>query len=160
TIGWRALLPLWLAGNQLLAIKRFDLIYITTANYPLFMLGRLWRRRFGTPYILDLHDPPYRESSNRPSWAQPRLKHRVNSAISKRVEAQFITAAQGLVSVSPNYINEIRRRHEVRRPAWLSPGRSSVIPFSAFPQDLREAAAGIVTKTNKEGPPYLIVYVG
>ena len=67
-IGWRALLPMARRGWQLLASKRFDLVYISTAQLPLFLLGPLWRRLTGVPYVLDLHDPGYRDDAEKPSW--------------------------------------------------------------------------------------------
>src|SRR6202035_3646868 len=141
TVGWRALVPLWFAGKRLLKQKHYDLIYISTAHFPLFLLGRLWRR-FGTPYALDLHDPLYKENSTHPVWARPRLKHRINSAVSKQVEAHVMTAAQGLIAVSPNYIDALRRRHGAKEPAWLRPGRWCVIPFSGLPRGVCAAVRG------------------
>jgi glycosyltransferase involved in cell wall biosynthesis len=159
-IGWRALLPLWSAGKRLLQQKHFDLIYISTAQFPLFLLGRIWQRRFGVPYVLDLHDPLYKEGARHPVWAPPRFKHRVSSALAKHLEAHVAKAAQGLIAVSPNYIDTLRQRHEAKRPAWLLPGCCEAIPFSALPRDLCEAAAGLAPHPERNGPPYRIVYVG
>lgn len=160
TIGWRALLPLWIAGNRLLRQRHFDLIYISTAHFPLFLLGRIWRRQFGIPYVLDLHDPLYKEDSRHPVWAQPRLKHRVSNAVSKHVEAHVATDAQGLIAVSPDYIDTLRRRYKAKQPAWLRPGGWDPIPFSALPRDLIEAADGMASKAERRGPPYRVIYVG
>jgi hypothetical protein len=159
-IGWRALLPMWSAGERLLQQKHFDLIYISTAHFPLFLLGGIWQRRFGVPYVLDLHDPLYKEGSRHPVWAQPRLKHRVSNALAKHLEAHVAKAAQGLIAVSPNYIDTLRWRYEARNPAWLRPGRCDAIPFSALPRDLCEAAGGLVPHPERNGPPYRIIYVG
>jgi hypothetical protein len=159
-IGWRALLPLWSAGKRLLQERNFDLVYISTAQFPLFLLGRLWQRRFGVPYVLDLHDPLYKEGSRHPVWAQPRLKHRVSNALAKQVEAYAAESARGLIAVSPNYIETLRLRHEATHPAWLGPGRYGAIPFSALPRDLCEAAAGLALHAERNGPPYRIIYVG
>jgi glycosyltransferase involved in cell wall biosynthesis len=160
TIGWRALLPLWSAGTRLLQQRHFDLVYISTAHYPLYLLGSIWHRKFGVPYVLDIHDPLYKEGSRHPVWAGPRLKHRISNVLAKHLEAHVATSAQGLVAVSSNYIDTVRRRHEAKQPAWLSPGRWSAIPFSALPGDLCEAADGLAAETEREGPPYRIVYVG
>jgi Glycosyltransferase Family 4 len=159
-IGWRALLPLWSAGKRLLGQKHFDLIYISTAQFPLFLLGRIWQRQFGVPYVLDLHDPLYKEGARYPVWAQPRFKHRASGALAKHVEAHVAKAAQGLIAVSPNYIDTLRQRYEAKQPAWLRPGRCDAIPFSAVPQDLSEAADGLTPYPERNGPPYRIVYVG
>ena len=159
-IGWRALLPLWSAGKRLLQERHFDLVYISTAQFPLFLLGPIWHRRFGVPYVLDLHDPLYKEGSRHPVWAQPRLKHRISNVLAKHLEAHVAKAAQGLIAVSPNYVDTLRGRHEAKKPAWLGLGRCDVIPFSALPRDLCEAAGGLDTHPEKKGPPYRIVYVG
>ena len=160
TIGWRALLPLWFAGKRLLRQRHFDLVYISTAHFPLYLLGSLWQRKFGVPYVLDLHDPLYKEGSRHPKWAQPRLKHHVSNALAKHLEAHVATAARGLIAVSPNYIDTLRRRHEAKQPAWVRPGRWNAIPFSARPRDLCEAADGLAPEAERNGPPYRIVYVG
>jgi glycosyltransferase involved in cell wall biosynthesis len=159
-IGWRALFPLWSAGKRLLRQKHFDLIYISTAQFPLFLLGRIWQRQFGVPYVLDLHDPVYKEGARHPVWAQPSLKHRLSSALAKHLEAHVAKAARGLIAVSPNYIDTLRQRYEAKEPAWLRPGRYDAIPFSALPQDLSEAASGLTLYSERNGPPYRMVYVG
>jgi hypothetical protein len=160
SIGWRALLPLRLVGKRLLQQRNFDLIYISTAHFPLFLLGPTWQRQFGVPYVLDLHDPLYKEGSRHPVWARPRLKHRVSNALTKHLEEHVANWAQGLIAVSPNYISTLRQRHEAKQPAWLRPGRCDAIPFSALPHDLCEAAAGLVSDPKRNGPPFRIVYVG
>src|ERR1700722_9001964 len=159
-IGWRALFPLWSAGKRLLRQKHFDLIYISTAQFPLFLLGRIWQRRFGVPYILDIHDPVYKEGARHPVWAQPSLKHRVSSALAKHLEAHVAKGARGLIAVSPNYIDTLRQRYEAREPAWLRSERRDAIPFSALPQDLSEADSGLTPYSGRNGPPYRMVYVG
>jgi hypothetical protein len=159
-IGWRALFPLWSAGKRLLRQKHFDLIYISTAQFPLFLLGCIWQGRFGVPYVLDVHDPVYKEGARHPVWAQPSLKHRVSSALAKHLEAHVAKAARGLIAVSPNYIETLRQRYEAKEPAWLLPGRCDAIPFSALPQDLSEAASGLTPYSGRNAPPYRMVYVG
>lgn len=160
SIGWRALLPLWFAGNHLLKQRHFDLVYISTAQFPLFLLGRIWQRRFGVPYVVDLHDPLYREDSPHPVWAQPSLKHRVSNWLAGQVERNFVIWARGMIAVSPTYIDTMRRRHEAEQPAWLRPGRQADIPFSALPRDLCEAAKSLSPNGARNGPPYRIIYVG
>jgi hypothetical protein len=159
-VGWRALLPLWFAGNRLLRQKKFDLVYISTAQFPLFLLGRIWRQRFGVPYVLDFHDPLYKEDFRHPVWAEPRFKHWISNVLAKHLEAKVAESAQGLIAVSPSYIDILLRRHKAKQPAWLSPGHCDVIPFSALPLDLGEAAAGLTPQSENNGPRRRIVYVG
>jgi glycosyltransferase involved in cell wall biosynthesis len=159
TIGWRALLPLWFFGQQILRQKQFDLIYISTAHFPLFLLGRIWKGQFGIPYILDIHDPFYSESP-RPIWMRSRLKYRLTRFLFKKLEAQIAPAALGLIAVSPDYIAALRRRYELKKPEWLRTQRCDAIPFSALPADLVEASTGILQAPPIHGPPYRITYVG
>jgi hypothetical protein len=159
-IGWRALLPLWSQGKRLFALRRFDLVYISTAQFPLFLLGPVWHRQFGVPYVLDIQDPLYREGSRHPVWAKPSLKHTLSNAVAKQVETYVAKAANGLIAVSPNYIETFRARYRAKQPAWLRPARCEVIPFSAVPRDLCEAARGLASKPDRKEPPFRIVYVG
>jgi hypothetical protein len=159
-IGWRALLPLWSAGRRLLKQNHFDMIYISTAQFPLFLLGPLWQTQLGVPYVLDLHDPLYREGTSHPTWAKPSLKHYLSSLIARQVESYIAERAQGVIAVSPNYINAWRRRYESEQPAWLGSGRSEAIPFSALPRDLCEAAKGVAPDEQAKEPPFRIAYAG
>jgi hypothetical protein len=159
-IGWRALLPLWSAGRRLLQSKPFDVVYISTANFPLYLLGPIWQGQFRVPYVLDIHDPVYKEGSRHPVWARPGLKHRISNMLAKHLEAHVTEAAGGLIAVSPDYIDTLRRRHEAKKPAWLRPGHCEAIPFSALPGDLCEATAGLVLHPKENGLPHRIVYVG
>jgi Glycosyltransferase Family 4 len=159
SIGWRAIVPMLRVGNKLLQDRKFDLVYISTAKFPLFLLGPAWQKRFGVPFVLDFHDPCYKEFSFSPSWAHPTPKHVLASCLSKYIESRAASKAAGLVSVSPAYIEILRRRYSKRNPRWLRPGRQSVIPFAALPRDLQEAADGLrITSTAKD--PLKIVYVG
>jgi len=159
-IGWRALWPVWIAGRRLLRENHFDLVYFSTAQIPLFLLGRLWQRQFGVPYVLDLHDPLSREQTGHPVWMKSRFKYRISRGISRFLEANVTGAAAGLVAVSPHYIDALRRRYGTAGKPWARPGCAAAIPFSALDVDLRAATAGMAEQPRKEGPPYRIVYVG
>src|SRR6266545_8328460 len=100
-IGMRAVLPVWRAGQELLRQRQYDLVYISTAQVPLFLLGPAWRRQFGIPVVLDLHDPVQARH------AGGGLKRRLGRMLSKYVEAAATEAASGLISVSPRYLDEL-----------------------------------------------------
>lgn len=150
-IGWRALWPMWRAGKRLLQQNHFDLVYISTAQFPLFLLGRFWQRQFGVPYLLDLHDPLFRKDSRLPLWMRSRLKLRASRVVSKILERHVVKSAVGLVAVSPDYIDALR--------SSARPAHTAVIAFSARAGDLR-AAEGTAPPPEKNGPPYRVVYVG
>jgi glycosyltransferase involved in cell wall biosynthesis len=56
-LGLRALAGLHRACGSLLTSERFDVLFITT--YPMYpaVLGRIFKRRFGIPFVVDLQDP-------------------------------------------------------------------------------------------------------
>jgi Glycosyl transferase 4-like domain len=153
SIGLRALVPLYLAGCKLLAARRFDLIYISTAQFPLFLLGPSWRRRFKIPYVLDLHDPI---DSGRAiggiGW-----KRRLSQAFSRFIERRTVATASGLIAVSPHYLALMQSRYAKRRPQWLKADRQAAVPFAVLPRDLEEAGA---EPPGNAGGAKRIVYVG
>lgn len=162
SVGWRALLPMARAGLCLLKRRPFDIVYISTANFPLFLLGAIWRRFTGVGFVLDLHDPCYKENQAYPMWAKPSLKHSMNHRFTRYIESVSIRAAAGLVSVSPVYITTLLQRYEKTPLHWTVAGKNAVIPFSVLQRDLTEAAKGS-SKAALTGPKKQaarIVYVG
>ena len=153
SIGWRAWQPLACAGAALLRQRRFDLVYISTANFNLFCLGRAWARRFGVPYVLDYHDPWVRDRvdyrTNRHPW-----KLWVNAQLARWLERRALTGAAGVVAVSPVYLEELRRRYGAM-PA-LRPERCAAIPFAGSEVDFStpQSSAG------ESDGPLDILYVG
>jgi glycosyltransferase involved in cell wall biosynthesis len=153
SIGLRALVPMYFAGRKLLAARRFDLVYFSTAQFPLFLLGPPWRRRFKIPYVLDLHDPISTGTAAAPGgW-----KRRLSRWFSRLIERRAAASASGLIAVSPHYLKLMRSRYADRRPPWLKPERQAVIPFAVLPRDLEAAGAG--SAANASGVRR-IVYVG
>jgi len=159
-IGWRALLPMARRGLQLLASKRFDLVYISTAQLPLFLLGPLWRRLTGVPYVLDVHDPGYRDDAKRPSWLRSSLKYEMGRRLAKHIERRAVAHASAIVSVSPSYVDALRARHADTRAPWLDADRAAVIPFAVRAEDLRDAAQRGPHCRAETRNPARIVYVG
>lgn len=160
SVGWRAIVPMLHAGWRLLRDKRFDLVYISTAQFPLFLLGPLWRKWLGVPFVLDFHDPLYKEDTFHPSWTTPSIKHLINNMIFRYLEAWTVTTAAGLVSVSMHYLDALRARYAKKVPPWLKLGRHAVIPFSVLLRDLEEAASGISANKDAIKSSRRIVYVG
>jgi hypothetical protein len=154
-IGLRALVPLYFAGRKLLAARRFDLVYFSTAQFPLFLLGPSWRRRFKIPYVLDLHDPIDSGTAAGPiDW-----KRRLSQVFSRFIERRAVAAASGLIAVSPHYLALMQERYADKRPRWLKPDRQAAIPFAVSPRDLEEAGAGY-DGSRDPGGARRIVYVG
>src|SRR5207249_2773993 len=96
SVGWRALWPLRSKGRELLRRKSFDIIYITTGNFPLFCLGPSWAKEFDVPYVLDYHDPWIRNGIQY-STTEHTLKLKINRSFSKWMESYAVTHAAGVV---------------------------------------------------------------
>jgi hypothetical protein len=159
-IGLRAFVPMMRAGRELLKSRRFDLVYFSTAQYPLFMLGPVWWRKFGIPYVLDFHDPWYVEGKTYPSWARRSVKHAIALWLGRHMESLSAIYATGIVSVSPHYSDMLYQRYAARKPAWLGTGRMVVIPFAALPHDLDAASRCAGHCRGKQTQQSKIVYVG
>jgi len=146
SIGWRTLKPLRDAGNRLLEKCRFDVVYISTANFNLFCLGVGWSRKFKVPFVLDFHDPWVREKVDYRTTTN-RWKRFLAACIARPMERYAVRGAAGIVSVSPFYLQELRRRHP--SAIGLTEFRSVAMPFagserdvSATSGDLRSAVSG------------------
>jgi hypothetical protein len=160
-IGWRVLEPMRELGDRLLASGRFDLIYFSTTQFPLFLLGPRWQRRSGISYILDFHDPCFREDVAAPVWAKPSLKHQASRRLAGLIESHAVSKASGLVAVSPKYIETLRRRYSASLPSWVAPERTETIPFGVLPLDIEEARRSMSSvRSGAAGKGVRIVYVG
>ncbi len=159
-VGLRAFIPMLRAGRKLLKSRHFDLVYFSTAQFPLFVLGAVWWRKFRIPYVLDFHDPWYVEGTSYPSWARRSVKHAIAVWLGKHMESLSAIRATGVVSVSPRYNEILIRRYAERKPAWLKTGRMAVIPFAALPHDLDAAPRRADDCDGTQTQQRKIVYVG
>jgi hypothetical protein len=153
TIAWRAYRPLKRAGRRLLAHQNFDLVYISTANFNLFCLGRDWSRRFGVPYVLDYHDPWVRTRIDFRT-TRHKFKRLIGACLARWMEPYALTGAAGIVAVSPNYLQELRIRYG--ELPCLAADRCEAIPFAASENDFR----AIGPAAPDSACPLEIAYVG
>ncbi len=138
SVGWRSFIPMLFLGCRILGKQRFDLVYITTTQFLLFCLGRIWKMLFRVPYALDFHDPWVRQGSRYVTVKQ-HWKTWLASKIARTLEKFAVNGAAGIVSVSPNYLKQLQDRHACA--PGLQSGRSVVIPFAAMAQDLPRAVS-------------------
>lgn len=137
--NYRCLVPLYRRGRQILAAERFDAIYISTTSMLAFVLGRLWRRRFAGAIVLDYQDPWHAGAGNpydRRTAPGGALKYAVSRWIARIFEPVALRAASGLVAVSQDYIEALRREYP-----WLGDLRAAAIPFGAPFRDFDTAEA-------------------
>ena len=156
SVNWRSLRPMYLAGLSRLSQGKFDLVFITTAKFNLFLLGPLWKRRLGIPYVLDFHDPWVKKEARFATSGNP-LKRWLSRAMARPMESTCVKSAAAVIAVSPTYIAELRERYGAA-PAFRDE-MAAAIPFAASMRDAqfaaREASATSPGRTTVD-----IVYVG
>jgi hypothetical protein len=121
--------------NQLLRQNKFDLIYFSTTQFPVCILGAYWKKKFNIPYVIDMQDPWFSQYyQDKPKHQRP-PKHWFSYRLNGFLEPIAMRKVGGLISVSPDYIDELRSRYAETKhiPA-------SIITFGAMADDFRIAA--------------------
>lgn len=142
--------------DRLLKNNKFDLIYFSTTQFPVCVLGAHWKKRFGVPYVIDMQDPWHSDYyRDKPRHERPR-KYWFSYRLNKNMEPIAMQKVGGLISVSPKYITDLRARYP-----RLNELPASVITFGAFEKDLAIAVenAHQFKKLLPEGYKN-IVYIG
>ena len=127
-LGIRLLPYLNTAAQRLLARGKFDLVYFTTTQFVVTPLGRLWQRRFGVPYVIDLQDPWRNNYYERPGAPPPPggWKYQFARLTAWLFEEHAFQGAAGFISVSHHYFRDLARRYP-----WFHDRLQAVIPFGA-----------------------------
>lgn len=140
-LGWRAFPFLHAAARRLLRAERFDLVYFSTTQFAVLPLGRRWWQGTGVPYVIDLQDPWLSDYYERSGVAPPGgWKYRTARAFAQLLEGWTLRRCAHVISVSPAYLETLRRRYP-----WFGPASGSVITFGAPDEDfavVRQMNAG------------------
>lgn len=145
-LGWRALHSIYREGSRLLSTGSFDLVYFSTTQFIVCPLGRLWQRRFGVPYVIDLQDPWVNEYYARTGTRPPGgWKYRLAHWQARLLEGWTLRRCAHVISVSPQYLTDLARRY-----SWFDPRGGTTLPFGAPDRDLELARARA-----KDSPPLL-----
>ena len=157
SIAYRSMYYYWKYVNSILNKSKYDLIFFSTTAFPITILGRIWKRKFNIPYIIDMQDPwrsdHYLElpKNQRPS------KFWISYLIDTCLEWYSMNRVDGLISVSEKYIEALRERYKIIKNI-----PSAVIPFAAFPRDIevcKNLGGGNSFFSTSDGS-YNIVYIG
>ena len=141
--------------NNILKKEDFNLVYFSTTQFPVLILGRYWRWQFKIPYVIDMQDPWHSTYyQNKPKKERP-PKYWFSYNLNKLLEPIAMKQCDGLVSVSEAYLKELRNRYSnlLNKP-------SSVITFGAFDKDLKIAKDFEQATSRLSGTFRNIVYVG
>ncbi|MCC8425739.1 glycosyltransferase [Mucilaginibacter sp. UR6-11] len=117
--------------NELLTEKKYDLIYFSTTQFAICVLGAYWKKRFGVPYVIDMQDPWHSDYyRDKPKHQQP-PKYWLSYRLNKYLEPIALKKADGLISVSESYIADLKNRY----PA-IKNIPAATITFGSFEPDL------------------------
>lgn len=129
-LGVRAWPFLYRTGCKLIRQKKVDLVYFSTTVFTAMPLGRVWKRRFGTPFVLDMQDPWVSDYyAQRPKSHRP-PKYWAAAPVHRFLEPWTMRAVDGLVAVSQDYVRTLTERYP-----WLSKLPARVLPFGAAETD-------------------------
>lgn len=116
--------------NELLSTEKFDLIYFSTTQFPVMILGSYWKKKFRIPFIIDMQDPWHSEYyQDKPKSERPK-KHWFSYRLNKFLEPIAMQKVDGLISVSKGYLDTL-----IARYPRLNDLPKRVITFAAFPPD-------------------------
>jgi hypothetical protein len=121
--------------NHLLKNRKFDLIYFSTTQFQICILGAYWKKRFKVPYVIDLQDPWHSEYYRDKPRQQRPSKYWISYRLNKFLEPIAMKQVGGLISVSAEYINEIKARYP-----QIKNIPQATITFAAPAQDIEIAA--------------------
>ena len=150
-LAQRSILPLYRRGSGLLATGRFDLVWFSTTEFAIHLLGPLWRHRFGVPFCMDYQDPWVDDFYHRNPGVVPpggHLKFAVADRFHRLAERLVAPASSGFLSVSQDYLDNLVRRYGetcAGRP-WL------VRPFPAEPGELERVRESTPTAHMSPAP--------
>ena len=134
SVGLRAFAHLYREGARIIARESIDLVFFSTTVFPVMALGRLWKRRFGVPYLLDIQDAWLSEYyDDKPAAARP-PKYAFARALHATLEPFTMRTVDGLIAVSAAYLATLRRRYP-----WITEEMCRTVPFGASADDFAVA---------------------
>lgn len=158
-LGSLALRSMWfyLKGvNKLLKQNKYDLIYFSTTQFPICILGSYWKSKFKIPYVIDMQDPWHSDYyQDKPKSHRP-PKYWFSYRLNKYLEPIAMKNLDGLISVSASYIAKLKARYPN-----IKDTPSSIITFGAFTTDMEVAMNHKNNFKSLLQPGFInIVYVG
>ena len=160
-LGSIALRSMWFylrKVNALLKQNKYHLIYFSTTQFPVCVLGAYWKKRFKIPYIIDMQDPWHSDYYRDKPKEQRPPKYWFSYRLNKLLEPIAMKEVGGLISVSQAYIDDLKKRYPTIRNI-----PSSVITFGVFEKDFEIAAKyaeTLKTPVKPESGKINLVYIG
>lgn len=142
-VAWRSLPFLYLAGCRLLAGRRYDVVYFSTTMFLVLPFGRLWRRLYGVPYVIDLQDPWVSDYYDRVGAPRPPggWKYQLARFMARTLEGWTMRRAGHVIAVSSAYITTLRQRYP-----FFSGIPATELPFGSPDADLARLRATLTQR--------------
>ena len=150
-LAQRSIWPLYRRGSELLVTGRFDLVFFSTTEFAVHLLGPVWRRRFGIPFCMDYQDPWVNDFYRRnPDVVPPggRLKFLLADRFHRIAERMVAPVCSGFLSVSRDYLDDL----VVRYGESCAHQPQFVRPFPAEPAELDRVRASTPTAHLRPAP--------
>lgn len=155
SLALRSLPYYWKTVNALIRQEQFDLIYFSTTQFPVMILGAYWQKRFGVPYVIDIQDPWHSDYyENNPKAERP-AKYWFSYRLNKWLEPIAMRRVAAIITVSAAYSQTLCARY-----TWLRQERCYTITFGAFQDDMAIARRAPLTPLNLTPEQKSVVYVG
>ena len=144
SLALRSLPFLFAAGNQIIRKEKPDLIFFSTTDFPVMILGRLWKFYHNIPYVLDIQDMWYSTYYlDKPKEERPK-KFWFSYYLNKFMEPFAMRKASGVMAVSSGYITILQKRYPN-----LTNDNCMVLPFGGFDRDMETAKSLTTNETDK-----------
>jgi hypothetical protein len=158
SVAIRSLLYFQRKVNCLLKEKQFDLIYFSTTQFPVCILGRFWKRRFNIPYVIDMQDPWHSDYYEKNPQEERPAKYWFSYRLNKKLEPIAMNEVGGLIAVSEGYLQTLAERYPNCRRV-----PQKTITFGAFDTDFTIAKQNTLLQPSVLPPnngKITIVYIG
>ncbi|MCB9283009.1 MAG: glycosyltransferase [Lewinellaceae bacterium] len=130
SLALRSLYFYWRTVNRLLKKERFDLVFFSTTQFPVLILGAYWKRRFGIPYVIDMQDPWHTDYYLSKPKAERPPKYWFAYRLNKWLEPIAMRRVDALMSVSEAYLTTLQERY-----SNITPEMCHTITFGAYEID-------------------------
>lgn len=134
-LAQRSLWPLYRKGCELLATGSFDLVFFSTTEFTVHVLGPVWKRKFGIPFCMDYQDPWVNDYYRNHADVTPpggRIKYAVASLLDHMMERFVVRGCSGYLAVSQAYLADLEDRYGV-----AIRGKPTLVqPFPAEPDEI------------------------
>lgn len=158
-LAQRSFWPLYRKGCALLAMDRFDLVFFSTTEFALHVLGPLWLRSHGVPFCMDYQDPWVNDYyRSHPEVVPPggRVKYAIADRMHRSMERFTVRRCAGFMAVSEAYLADLKQRYG----ADVAGTPMLVRPFPAEPAELDVMRASIGPTADEGHSPIVWRYIG